>query len=70
MLGTKAFTNTVGLVSYLLWDHVAREKAAGFPHNSTGKLVLLKGIKITFSVSPPVPVHKSSPAIVDSCFKF
>ena len=28
---------SVGLVSYLLQDHVAGEKAAGFPHNSTGK---------------------------------
>ena len=34
--GYKTFTN-VGLVSYLLQHHEAREKAAGFQCKSTGK---------------------------------
>ena len=49
-LGTKIFTNTVGLVSYLLWDWLERRLQC-FPRNSTGEWVLLEG---TFNVSPPV----------------
>ena len=38
-------------------------KAAVFPHNSTGEWVLLESMKMIFSVSPPV--HQSSPVIAD-----
>ena len=56
MLSTKTFTVTVDL-TYLLHDSVLREKATGVPHNSTGKLALLK-CKL-FLVS----VHQSSPLV-------
>ena len=39
LLGTKTFTITVGL-TYLFHDCVRREKATGFPHNSTGNYSL------------------------------
>ena len=59
MLATMAFTSTV---VYLFFpDCVCREKAAGSSHNSRCEYVLLKSVKMIFSVSPPVqstsPVH-------------
>jgi len=41
LLSTKTFTVTVGL-TYLFHGCARRENATGFPHNSTGKEVLLK----------------------------
>ena len=35
-LGTKTFTNAVGLVSYLLWDQLEK-KLQCFSRNSTGR---------------------------------
>ena len=58
MPGTKTFTNTVGLVNYLLWQHVAREKAADHTiHGNTQVSNLIKyPVRYLFLPTSKLPI--------------